>query len=88
MEKSMPLEKNLQNFSDACAANDILSSLLGGYITVTRSLLDLAIARWQFTTNLPNKNLRFRYLLNTFVANHFGWPICLKNSGVLIGPTC
>ena len=27
MEKSMPLEKNLQNFSDACAANDILSSL-------------------------------------------------------------
>lgn len=46
MEKSMPLEKNLQNFSDACAANDILSSLLGRYITVTRSLLDLAIARW------------------------------------------
>ena len=41
MEKSVILEKVLQNLSNVCAAIDVLSNLLSGYLTVARPLLDL-----------------------------------------------
>ena len=41
MEKSVILEKDLQNLSNVCAAIDVLSNLLSGYLTVARPLLDL-----------------------------------------------
>ena len=40
VEKSVFLKKDLQNRSNACTVIDVLSSLLWGYITVTRSLLE------------------------------------------------
>ena len=61
VEKSTLLKKDLRNRCNVCAAVVFLSSLLWGYMTVTRSLLDL---EYQFATNLlpiyQTRTLRFQ----------------------------
>ena len=63
MENSLFLKKDLRNFSNVCAADDILSRLSWKYIPGNRSLLDL---EYQWAANTL-----FIYQKTTFISDIF-----------------